>query len=62
MSESNKLNSTTKDKLIADLKQIVADADTLLQATADKAGEKATGLHTRIQGSLIWWPSYADTV
>jgi hypothetical protein len=33
MSESNKPGSTSKDKLIADLKQMLADTDALLQAT-----------------------------
>lgn len=52
MSESNKLNSTTKDKLIADIKQIVADADAFLQATAEQAGGKAADLYTRIQENM----------
>lgn len=52
MSDSNKPGSITKDKLIADLKQVVADADALLQATADQAGEKVAGLRTRLQENL----------
>ncbi len=44
MSESNTPSSTTKDKLIADIKQIVADADALLQATTDQASEKVADL------------------
>lgn len=52
MSESKRLNSMTKDKLIADIKQIIADADALLRTTADQAGDKVADLHTRIQENL----------
>lgn len=52
MSQSNKPNSLAKDKLIADMKQIVADADALLQATTDQASEKVAGLRTRLQANL----------
>ncbi|MDF1485834.1 DUF883 domain-containing protein [Ramlibacter sp. H39-3-26] len=57
MSESNKSGSITKDKLIADMKQIVADADALLQATADQAGKKIADLRTRLQDNLKTAPS-----
>jgi ElaB/YqjD/DUF883 family membrane-anchored ribosome-binding protein len=52
MSESNTPSSTTKDKLIADMKRIVADAEELLRATADQASEKVAGLRTRLQANL----------
>ena len=52
MSEYNKPGATPKDKLIADLKQMVADADALLQATTDQASEKIAGLRTRLQANL----------
>lgn len=52
MSESSTPDSMSKDKLIADMKHIVADADELLRATADQAGEKIAGLRTRIEASL----------
>jgi ElaB/YqjD/DUF883 family membrane-anchored ribosome-binding protein len=52
MSESNTPGSTSKDKLIADMKQMVADADALLQATTDQASEKVAGLRTRLQANL----------
>ncbi len=52
MPESNKPGSISKDKLIADLKQVVVDADALLQATPDQAGEKVAGLRTRLQANL----------
>jgi len=41
-----------KDKLVADLKVVVADAEELLLATAAQAGEKAAAARARIQASL----------
>jgi ElaB/YqjD/DUF883 family membrane-anchored ribosome-binding protein len=52
MSESNTPSSTPKDKLIADIKQIVADADALLQATTDQASEKVADLRIGLQKNL----------
>ena len=42
----------SKDKLVADLKVVVADAEELLRATASQAGEKAVAARERIQASL----------
>ena len=42
----------SKDKLVADLKIVVADAEELLRATASQAGEKAVAARERIQASL----------
>ena len=41
-----------KDKLVADLKVVVADAEELLRATASQAGEKVVAARERIQASL----------
>ncbi|TAK42962.1 MAG: DUF883 family protein [Betaproteobacteria bacterium] len=49
------MNSTqdlSKDKLVADLKIVVADAEELLRATASQAGEKVGVARERIQASL----------
>jgi ElaB/YqjD/DUF883 family membrane-anchored ribosome-binding protein len=49
------MTSTTdvnKDKLIADFKVVVADAEELLRATASQAGDKATDLRAKIQARL----------
>ena len=43
---------TSKDKLIADLKIVVSDAEELLRATASQAGEKVSAARERIQASL----------
>ena len=42
----------SKEKLVADLKVVVADAEELLRATASAAGEKAVVARERIQASL----------
>lgn len=42
----------SKDKLAADLKVVVADAEELLRATASQAGEKVSAARERIQASL----------
>jgi ElaB/YqjD/DUF883 family membrane-anchored ribosome-binding protein len=41
-----------KNKLIADFKVVVADAEELLRATASQAGDKAADLRARIQTRL----------
>ena len=41
-----------KDKLVADLKLVVADTEELLRATAGQAGEKVGELRTRLEKRL----------
>ncbi|CAG0952415.1 putative protein YqjD [Rhodocyclaceae bacterium] len=45
-------DTVTKDKLVADFKVVVADAEELLRATAGQAGDKATELRGRLQEHL----------
>lgn len=42
----------TKEKLAADMKVVIADAEELLRATASQAGEKVSAARVRIQDSL----------
>lgn len=42
----------SKDKLMEDLRLVVSDAEELLRATANQAGEGAASARARIQGSL----------
>ena len=46
------VENVNKDKLISDFKVVVADAEELLRATANQAGDKAAELRTKIQGRL----------
>jgi len=42
----------TKDKLAADLRVVIADAEELLKATASQAGDKVAAARVKIQESL----------
>ena len=42
----------TREKLAADMKVVIADAEELLRATASTAGEKAAAARVKIQDSL----------
>lgn len=48
----NSIPDVSKDKLVADLKVVVADAEELLRATASQAGEKVSVARERVQASL----------
>lgn len=54
-SKENEMSDTTdvsKEKLISDFRMVVADAEDLLRATANQAGDKAADLRVKIQGRL----------
>src|SRR4051812_32456248 len=47
------LNMTTpRDKLLADLKLVIADAEELLKLTAGQAGDKASEMRSRMQARM----------
>jgi ElaB/YqjD/DUF883 family membrane-anchored ribosome-binding protein len=52
MSANPMSTDVAKDKLVADLKLVVSDAEELLRATATQAGEKVSAARERIQASL----------
>lgn len=52
MNTTTDLSAVSKEKLVADLKVVVADADELLRATANVAGEKVSELREKIQDRL----------
>ena len=43
------LTTDQKDKLMTDLRQVIADAEELLKLTAGEMGDKALGLRERLQ-------------
>ena len=45
--------ATSKDKLVSDLRNLVADAEELLKATASQAGEKISEVRKKIEQSLV---------
>jgi ElaB/YqjD/DUF883 family membrane-anchored ribosome-binding protein len=42
----------TTDKLVADMKAVIADAEELLRATASTAGEKVSAARARMEDSV----------
>jgi ElaB/YqjD/DUF883 family membrane-anchored ribosome-binding protein len=45
--------NVTRDKLVSDLKVVVADAEELLRATAGQAGEKVAAARARAEEGLV---------
>ncbi|MDP2371676.1 DUF883 family protein [Rhodoferax sp.] len=52
MSEAQSSSVSSQEKLVSDIKSVIADAEDLLGATADQAGEKIATLRARIQERL----------
>ena len=48
----NGTDIVTRDKLVADLKLVVADAEELLKLTAGQAGEKVAAVRDKVQRGL----------
>ncbi len=48
----NEFAPVTKDKLVADLRVVVADAEELLRATAGQAGDKMADVRAKLQDHL----------
>ncbi|MRR52356.1 MAG: DUF883 domain-containing protein [Rhodocyclaceae bacterium] len=46
------MSQVSKDKLISDVKVVIADAEELLRATASSAGDKAADLRAKLQDRL----------
>lgn len=43
---------TLQEQLVSDIKSVISEAEDMLSATADQAGEKIASLRIRIQGRL----------
>ena len=50
---ANVEGEVSKEKLMQDLRVVVADAEELLRATASQAGEKVSAARERIQENLV---------
>jgi ElaB/YqjD/DUF883 family membrane-anchored ribosome-binding protein len=48
----NEATQVPKEKLVADIKAVIADCEELLRATAGQAGEKAGEIRARLQERL----------
>ena len=50
--EANNTSVNEQQQLVTDMKSVIADAEDMLHATADQAGEKVASLRARIQERL----------
>lgn len=48
----SELSNAQRDKLMSDLKLVIADAEEVLRMTAEQAGEGAAELRGRVQGRI----------
>lgn len=52
MSEVNQAGINAQQQLVSDIKAVISDAEEVLSATADQAGEKVANLRARVQARL----------
>lgn len=52
MTTESVASNVNRDKLVADLKVLIADSEELLRASAGQAGEKIAAARERVQASL----------
>ena len=52
MADNTDVANVSKDKLVTDMKIVIADAEEILRATGNQAGEKVGELRERIQERL----------
>ncbi|HAL40588.1 MAG TPA: DUF883 domain-containing protein [Polaromonas sp.] len=52
MPTSNQTSVESQQQLVSDIKSVISDAEEMLSATADQAGEKVANLRARIQTRL----------
>ena len=52
MSQTNTVSQATKEKLVSDMKVVIADAEEILKSTADVAGEKMANIRGKIETRL----------
>jgi len=52
MSSTQQTEISAQQQLVSDIKTVIADAEEVLNATADQAGEKVANLRARVQARL----------
>ena len=53
MSQVNEAGIDSQQQLVSDIKAVISDAEEMLSATADQAGEKVANLRARVQTRLL---------
>jgi ElaB/YqjD/DUF883 family membrane-anchored ribosome-binding protein len=52
MPRTNQTSVESQERLVSDIKSVISDAEDVLLATADQAGEKVATLRARVQARL----------
>ncbi len=52
MATSKTSSVESQEQLVSDIKSVISDAEEMLSATADQAGEKVSNLRARVQARL----------
>ncbi len=52
MSKASQTSVEMQEQLVTDIKSVISDAEAVLSATADQAGEKVANLRARVQARL----------
>lgn len=52
MSRTNQTSVESQERLVSDIKSVISDAEEVLLATADQAGEKVATLRARVETRL----------
>lgn len=52
MSRTNQTSVESQERLVSDIKSVISDAEEVLLATADQAGEKVATLRARVEARL----------
>lgn len=53
MSDTQTNSITSQEKLVTDIRAVIADAEEILKATAEQTGEKIANLRARVQDRLL---------
>jgi len=53
MSQVNQAGIDSQQQLVSEIKAVISDAEEMLSATADQAGEKVANLRARVQTRLL---------
>jgi ElaB/YqjD/DUF883 family membrane-anchored ribosome-binding protein len=53
MSQVNQAGIDSQQQLVSDIKAVISDAEEMLSATADQAGEKVANVRARVQTRLL---------
>lgn len=53
MSDTQTSSITSQEKLVTDIRAVIADAEEILKATAEQTGEKIANLRARVQDRLL---------